>query len=132
MQGYPTFADDLNDSDLKSDFTPQELLRFSKQCVTSKSLDGEPKALLGVNALSENKFSFVKRIQKRIQGLLDPVVAHDLEMAATQGVEHIIPYLEDKILSSAEYNELVAQVTEDLKKSAAQVMQNLEHSPVGN
>lgn len=74
----------------------------------------------------------MKKIKDKIEELLDPVLVRDFEQASKEGVEGIIPYIEDQIINSNEYSQLVTNVIHDLKADVSEILENLEHSPISD
>ncbi|KAJ3324109.1 hypothetical protein HDV06_000650 [Boothiomyces sp. JEL0866] len=113
----------------------QELVAFVAQCVLLRTGSSEtkvkkPEPMIGMSGLlDENKYSFVGKIQQKIEDTLGPLLDQQLNESSSKTilikVEPIVPLLVDKILSSTQYIQLVDSIAKDAAESANELLNHL-------
>ncbi|KAJ3276613.1 hypothetical protein HDV01_004146 [Terramyces sp. JEL0728] len=114
----------------------QELVAFVAQCVLLRTGSKEsnvktnPEPMIGMGGLlDENKYSFVGKIQQKIEATLGPLLDQQLNESSSKlnltTAEPIVPLLVDKILSSSQYLQLVDSIAKDAAESANELLNHL-------
>eukprot|EP00842_Homolaphlyctis_polyrhiza_P000608 jgi/Hompol1/1548/HPOL_005322-RA len=94
----------------------------------------ETLALAGAKAETDDSFhryAFVKNIRNRIDSFVAPVLNEHLKSASTSqqpyyAMENLVPAVVDKILGSPEYNTLLAQISDDAKRSINHLLEHVK------